>query len=231
MTDTLTHTTPELATLPACTLLAIDGEGAPVGPRFEAAVGRSTTTGRSRGPGGPTRPAGLRPRPPRRLRWTLAVPVGAPLEHRPAQRVAWLVHHGLYEDEGPTLAALYAFVAEQGLTPAGPHTELYLTDRSASLPPTCGRRSASRSRTRPAALMPIGGLARLSRLTVKALRLYDTEGLLVPAWVDPTPATATTAPSRSGRRPRSPCCARSAFRSPRSATCWRRPTTLRWRRC
>ena len=34
-------------------------------------------------------------------------------------------------------------------------------------------------------LMPIGGLARLSRLTVKALRLYDADGLLVPAWVDP----------------------------------------------
>jgi DNA-binding transcriptional MerR regulator len=33
--------------------------------------------------------------------------------------------------------------------------------------------------------MPIGGLARLSRLTIKALRLYDAEGLLVPAWVDP----------------------------------------------
>jgi DNA-binding transcriptional MerR regulator len=33
--------------------------------------------------------------------------------------------------------------------------------------------------------MPIGGLARLSRLSVKALRLYDAEGLLVPAWVDP----------------------------------------------
>jgi DNA-binding transcriptional MerR regulator len=33
--------------------------------------------------------------------------------------------------------------------------------------------------------MPIGGLARLSRLTVKALRLYDAEGLLVPEWVDP----------------------------------------------
>ena len=33
--------------------------------------------------------------------------------------------------------------------------------------------------------MPIGGLARLSRLTVKALRLYDAEGLLVPDWVDP----------------------------------------------
>jgi len=39
--------------------------------------------------------------------------------------------------------------------------------------------------SRPDALIPIGGLARLSRLTVKALRLYDAEGLLVPAWVDP----------------------------------------------
>jgi DNA-binding transcriptional MerR regulator len=39
--------------------------------------------------------------------------------------------------------------------------------------------------TRPVALMPIGGLARLSRLSVKALRLYDAEGLLEPAWVDP----------------------------------------------
>jgi DNA-binding transcriptional MerR regulator len=34
--------------------------------------------------------------------------------------------------------------------------------------------------------MPIGRLARLSRLTVKALRLYDAEGLLVPAWIDPS---------------------------------------------
>jgi DNA-binding transcriptional MerR regulator len=34
-------------------------------------------------------------------------------------------------------------------------------------------------------LMPIGTLARLSRLSVKALRLYDAEGLLPPARVDP----------------------------------------------
>lgn len=34
-------------------------------------------------------------------------------------------------------------------------------------------------------LMPIGGLARLSRLSVKALRRYDADGLLPPAWVDP----------------------------------------------
>ena len=34
-------------------------------------------------------------------------------------------------------------------------------------------------------LMPIGALARLSRLSVKALRRYDAEGLLPPARVDP----------------------------------------------
>ncbi len=33
--------------------------------------------------------------------------------------------------------------------------------------------------------MPIGTLARLSRLSVKALRYYDAEGLLPPAWFDP----------------------------------------------
>lgn len=41
------------------------------------------------------------------------------------------------------------------------------------------------SATPGSGLMPIGRLARLSRLTVKALRLYDAEGLLEPAWVDP----------------------------------------------
>lgn len=36
--------------------------------------------------------------------------------------------------------------------------------------------------------MPIGAFARLARLTVKAVRHYDAEGLLVPAWVDPSSA-------------------------------------------
>ena len=34
-------------------------------------------------------------------------------------------------------------------------------------------------------LMSIGRFSRASRLSVKALRLYDAEGLLAPAWVDP----------------------------------------------
>jgi DNA-binding transcriptional MerR regulator len=37
----------------------------------------------------------------------------------------------------------------------------------------------------PSGMMPIGAFARLCRLTVKAVRHYDAEGLLVPAEVDP----------------------------------------------
>ena len=137
MTDTLTHTTPELADLPACTLLAIDGQGAPAGPDFEAAVAAvepaaplegTWWSGDDRLHFDLERPDGWR--------WTLAMPVSSAvrLEKRPPQRVAWLVHHGPYEDEGPALAALYAFVAEQGLEPAGPHTEVYLNDPSQTAP-------------------------------------------------------------------------------------------------
>lgn len=61
---------------------------------------------------------------------TAAARFGAPVQLRmpAAQRVARLLHIGPYADEGPSLAALYAFVAEHGLAPAGPHTEIYLTD-------------------------------------------------------------------------------------------------------
>jgi effector-binding domain-containing protein len=83
-------------------------------------------------------------------RWQLALPapegVGADavtaarvdervrLVHRAEQRVARLVHHGPYDDEQPSLDALYAFVDASGLTPAGPHTEVYLTDPSTTPP-------------------------------------------------------------------------------------------------
>lgn len=61
---------------------------------------------------------------------TAAARFGAPvLLRRPAaQRVAQVLHHGPYADEGPSLAALYAFVADQGLRPVAAHTEVYLTD-------------------------------------------------------------------------------------------------------
>jgi hypothetical protein len=129
MTDT--HTTPELADIPECTVLAVDGEGAPEGEKFDAAVRAlqrdvpfegTWWTGEDRLAFDLDRPDGWR--------WTLAVPVPrfVRLERRPPQRVAWLVHRGPYEDEGPALGALYAFVAERGLKPAGPHTEVYVTD-------------------------------------------------------------------------------------------------------
>jgi DNA-binding transcriptional MerR regulator len=35
-------------------------------------------------------------------------------------------------------------------------------------------------------LLPIGALARLSRLSIKALRRYADDGLLEPAWIDPS---------------------------------------------
>jgi hypothetical protein len=134
MTQTLT---PQLATLLACTLLAIDGQGAPAGPRFEAAVVTLQPDGPIEGTwwSGDDRLTFDLDRPDG-WRWTLAVPVAsaARIEHRPAQRVAWLVHHGPYEDEGPALAALYAFVAEQGLMPTGPHSEVYLADPSRVAP-------------------------------------------------------------------------------------------------
>jgi len=69
----------------------------------------------------------------------------------------------------------------------------------------------------PAAdLMPIGRFARLTRLSVRALRRYDAEGLLAPAWVDPdsryryyaleqVPAAATIALLRSLDVPLATC--------------------------
>ena len=61
---------------------------------------------------------------------TAAERFGAPVLLRSSGpvRAAELLHRGPYADEGPSLAALYAFVSEQGLAPAGPHTEVYLTD-------------------------------------------------------------------------------------------------------
>jgi hypothetical protein len=131
MTDTLTHTAPALADVPECTMLEIDGEGAPAGPGFDAAVQALQHEAPIEGTwwSGDDRLAFDLERPDG-WRWTLAVPIPGTvrLVRRPAQRVAWLVHHGPYDDEGPSLAALYAFVAEQGLVPDGPHTEVYVTD-------------------------------------------------------------------------------------------------------
>ncbi|NTW41696.1 MAG: hypothetical protein HGA44_17760 [Cellulomonadaceae bacterium] len=39
-----------------------------------------------------------------------------------------VMHHGPYATEGPTIAALHAFVADQGLELRGKHHEIYLND-------------------------------------------------------------------------------------------------------
>jgi effector-binding domain-containing protein len=83
-------------------------------------------------------------------RWRLAVPAVAGvtaedvtaagieprvrLVRQSGQRVARLVHRGPYADELPSLDALYAYVADAGLTAAGPHTEVYVTDPSTTPP-------------------------------------------------------------------------------------------------
>ena len=41
---------------------------------------------------------------------------------------AQVMNLGLYNEEGPTIAALHAFVAEQGFVRAGKHHEIYLSD-------------------------------------------------------------------------------------------------------
>lgn len=156
------NTDPSLTTLPAGSLLAVDGRGAPEDAPFAAAIRALFAVRAALGAGDDVPLEGSYAQDGDPLRfdldlpygwhWTLAVPApddrtagavttaaarfGAPvaLRARPEQRVAALVHHGPYADEGPSLAALYRFVDEQGLRPAGPHTEVYLTDPSATAP-------------------------------------------------------------------------------------------------
>ena len=49
-------------------------------------------------------------------------------------RVAQIMHLGPYDDEGPTIARLHAFIAAQGYTPRGKHHELYLGDPRRAAP-------------------------------------------------------------------------------------------------
>lgn len=153
---------PEIADLPACAVLAVDGRGGPADPPFAAAVramfavraalGATADVpleGTYRQDGDPLR---FDLRAEDGWHWTLTVPAppqrsaeavvtaagrfGAPVELRgvPAQRVARLLHRGPYADEQPSLDALYAFVAARGLAPAGPHTETYLDDPRSTAP-------------------------------------------------------------------------------------------------
>jgi hypothetical protein len=158
-TDT---TAPELVDLPARTVLTVDGTGAPEAPAFTSAVRalfavRMALGAREDVPlegsysqdGNPLR---FDLDEPDGWHWRLAVPApphasaesvqtagrrfGAPvnLRNQEPRQVARLLHRGPYADEGPSLAALYSFVERAGLAPAGPHTEVYLTDPSTTPP-------------------------------------------------------------------------------------------------
>jgi hypothetical protein len=153
---------PQLHDVHARHVLTVDGTGAPEAPGFAAAVRalyavRAALGARDDVPlegsysqeGDPLRfdlgaPDGwhwrlLVPAPPHATAEaveTAGSRFGAPVHLRNprAQRVARLLHHGPYADEGPSLAALQEFVDRAGLVPIGPHTEIYLTDPSTTPP-------------------------------------------------------------------------------------------------
>jgi hypothetical protein len=49
-------------------------------------------------------------------------------------RAAQVLHLGPFSAEGPTIAGLHGFIAEQGLGRRGQHHEIYLTDPSRTAP-------------------------------------------------------------------------------------------------
>jgi len=49
-------------------------------------------------------------------------------------RAAQLLHRGPFSAEGPTIARLHGFIAEQGLARRGKHHEIYLTDFTRTAP-------------------------------------------------------------------------------------------------
>jgi hypothetical protein len=56
------------------------------------------------------------------------------LERFAEGRAAQILHLGPYAAEGPTIAALHAFIADQGYERAGKHHEIYLSDPRRSAP-------------------------------------------------------------------------------------------------
>ncbi|HEX7610572.1 MAG TPA: GyrI-like domain-containing protein [Solirubrobacteraceae bacterium] len=56
------------------------------------------------------------------------------LERFAEGRAAQVMHVGPYGAEGPTIAGLHAFIAEQGCAPAGKHHEIYLSDPRRAAP-------------------------------------------------------------------------------------------------
>jgi hypothetical protein len=153
---------PALVTVPARVVLAVDGAGAPEDSPFAAAVRALFAVRAALGAGEDVALEGSYAQDGDPLRfdldapagwhWRLLVPAptgadaaavgaatarfGAPVHLRAVRPllVAQLLHRGRYVDEAPSLAALAAFVVEQGRTPVGPHTEVYLTDPGSTAP-------------------------------------------------------------------------------------------------
>lgn len=136
--------TPVLTDLPARTVLAVDGRGAPEDPPFAAALRALYAVRAALGapadvPAEGTYTQGGDPArfdldAPDGWHWTLAVPAPPDRTAEAVATAAELLHRGPYADEGPSLDALHAFVAARGLRPAGPHTEVYLTDPAVTAP-------------------------------------------------------------------------------------------------
>jgi hypothetical protein len=158
--NTSIHTTPRFADLPPRDVLAVDGAGRPEDTAFTTAIEALFGTRAALGAAADVPLEGSYHQDgdvlrfdvdsPDGWRWQLVVPApegttaGAlsaagvdprvRLVHQPGQRVARLDHRGPYADEQPSLEALYAFVRESGLVPAGPHTEVYVTDPTTTPP-------------------------------------------------------------------------------------------------
>ena len=56
------------------------------------------------------------------------------LERFTEGKAAQVLHVGPYSAEGPTIAALHEFIAEQGYERAGKHHEIYLSDPRRAAP-------------------------------------------------------------------------------------------------
>ena len=162
MTQTATHTLPELVTLPSRLVLAVDGSGPAESATFAEAV-RSLYATRAALGGADVQLEGSYWQgddraefdlgAPQGWRWTLSVDApdgateedvvrgaasvgatGVRLTREPAGRALRVEHRGPYDAEGPSLAALRTAAAEQGLAISGPHTETYVTDPTTTPP-------------------------------------------------------------------------------------------------
>jgi hypothetical protein len=69
-----------------------------------------------------------------RRRRSLPALEGIRLERLDEGPAAQLLHVGPYAEEGPAIARLHAFIAEQGRVPRGKHHEIYLSDPRRAAP-------------------------------------------------------------------------------------------------